>query len=297
VDYALHILILILTYALLAKSLDLLLGTTGLLSLAHGALVGVGAYAGGILALRCGFGFAACMVSAVLVVAGIALYFACLAARLDTQAFALATFCLQVVVIDVVRNWESMTRGPLGMPSIPRPSVLGFEVSGTPRFVVLVGAIACGLMWALHCMVRAPWGRLLQGLREDGVLTRVHGKSVAAGRTVAFTVSAGIAGVVGVLHAYYNTFIEPNDFSTMESILVISMVLLGGAGSLWGPVLGAVVLVTLPEALRFVGLPSGIAANMRQILYGAALVACMLWRPQGLIGEYDFGREGKRRGA
>jgi len=103
-----------------------------------------------------------------------------------------------------------------------------------------------------------------------------------------------MASVAGVLYAEYITFIDPTSFTVMESVLIISMVIIGGAGSFWGPVAGATLLVTLPEALRFVGMPSAIAANMRQIIYGALLVAFMMWRPQGLIGQYSFRKEGGR---
>ena len=106
----------------------------------------------------------------------------------------------------------------------------------------------------------------------------------------AFTVSAALAASAGSLYAHYITYIDPSSFTVMESILVISMVIIGGAGSRWGPVIGAVVLVILPEALRFLGLPIGVAANLRQVIYGIVLVAVMMFRPQGLVGRYGFGR-------
>jgi branched-chain amino acid transport system permease protein len=106
----------------------------------------------------------------------------------------------------------------------------------------------------------------------------------------AFAVSAALAASAGSLYAHYITYIDPTSFTVMESILVISMVIIGGAGSKWGPVIGAVVLVTLPEALRFIGLPSSVAANLRQIFYGTLLVIMMMFRPRGLVGRYGFGR-------
>ena len=106
--------------------------------------------------------------------------------------------------------------------------------------------------------------------------------------TRTFMISAGLAAIAGVLYATYISYIDPTSFTVMESIFIISIVIIGGAGNLWGSVLGAVVLVALPELLRFIGLPNSIAANIRQILYGGLLVAFMLWRPQGFIGEYSF---------
>jgi branched-chain amino acid transport system permease protein len=127
-------------------------------------------------------------------------------------------------------------------------------------------------------------------LREDEMMAQSFGKSVSATKTTVFVICCGIAGLAGALYAFYSSYIDPTSFTVMESVFIISIVIIGGAGSLWGPVVGAVVLVTLPELLRFVGMPSSVAANMRQIIYGAALVACMMWRPQGLIGEFSFRR-------
>jgi len=121
--------------------------------------------------------------------------------------------------------------------------------------------------------------------------TAAAGKAIALHKAQAHVIAAAIAATAGALFAFHMRFVDPTSFTLMESIFIVSIVIIGGAGSLWGPVLGAVVLVALPELLRFVGIPTAAAANIRQILYGLALVACMLWRPQGLIGEYAFGRE------
>jgi branched-chain amino acid transport system permease protein len=155
-------------------------------------------------------------------------------------------------------------------------------------FVAITFAIA-------HVLAKSPFGRQLRAIREDEVFALVAGKHTPRSKLLVFSLSAGLAGCAGALFAYYISFIDPTSFSMMESILVVAIVVVGGAGSLWGPVLGAVTLITLPELLRFIGMPQAVAANVRQILYGLALVACMLWRPQGLIGEYAFGREAKQK--
>ena len=109
-------------------------------------------------------------------------------------------------------------------------------------------------------------------------------------KVAAFGVSAALAAVAGSLYAHCITYIEPTSFTVMESILIISMVIIGGVGSAWGPLVGAFVLVTLPEVLRFIGLPSAVAANLRQIIYGSLLVIMMMFRPRGLVGKYGFSR-------
>ena len=128
----------------------------------------------------------------------------------------------------------------------------------------------------------------LKAIREDEVFAEAAGKNVAAYKVLVFVVGASLAAVAGALYAHYISFIDPTSFTVMESILIISMVIIGGAGSLAGPVVGAVFLVVLPGLLRFIGLPGSVAANLRQIIYGGLLVGFMMWRPQGLLGAYAF---------
>jgi len=130
----------------------------------------------------------------------------------------------------------------------------------------------------------------MHALREDEVFAQSLGKNTVRFKVVTFALSTALAASAGSLYAHYITYIDPTSFTVMESILIISMVIIGGAGSLWGPLVGAVVLVTLPEALRFVGLPSAVAANLRQIIYGSLLVVMMMFRPRGLVGKYGFNK-------
>jgi branched-chain amino acid transport system permease protein len=147
-------------------------------------------------------------------------------------------------------------------------------------------------MWISWMIVRSPFGRVLKAIREDEVFAQASGKNVAVYKVLVFAISAGLAAIAGVMYAHYISFIDPTSFTVMESIFIVSIVIIGGAGSLWGPVVGAVVLVTLPEILRFIGMPNAVAANLRQIIYGGLLVAFMMWRPQGFIGEFSFEKKG-----
>lgn len=183
----------------------------------------------------------------------------------------------------------------MGLPGIPQPVILGLDISSPVGFLILVG-IFCGLtLWISHRIVRSPFGRVLKAIREDEVFAQAAGKNVAAYKMLIFVLGAGMAGMAGVIYAHYISFIDPTSFTVMESIFIISIVIIGGSGSLWGPVVGAVVLVILPELLRFIGLPSSVAANVRQIIYGGFLVAFMMWRPRGFLGEYAFqGKEARK---
>ena len=208
--------------------------------------------------------------------------------RIRDDYFAIAPFAFQVITFSVMNNWVSFTGGPMGLPGIPQPTIFGLEINTHYRFLFLIFILCTIVLWTSHKIVSSPFGRVLKSIREDEVFAQALGKNVSSCKVLVFVIGAGMASVAGVMYAYYISFIDPTSFTVMESIFIISIVIIGGAGNIWGSVLAAAVLVILPEALRFLGMPSAIAANMRQIIYGALLVILMLFRPQGFIGEYSF---------
>lgn len=289
-DYLLHILVLVAIYALLAVSLDLLAGHTGLLSIAHAAFFGIGAYTSAILVVRCGLGFSVGVLSGMLFACFVSFVVSLPSLRLHDDYFVIATFGFQMILFSIFNNWMDLTRGPLGIAGIPQPVIFGWRVGSHFEFLLLAVLFACFAYFVVYRLSSSPFGRVLRAIREDEVFARSLGKNTLRFKVTAFAVSAALAGSAGSLYAHYITYIDPTSFTVMESILVISMVIIGGAGSTWGPLIGAVVLVTLPEVLRFIGLPSSVAANLRQIFYGALLVIMMMFRPRGLVGRYGFGR-------
>ena len=198
--------------------------------------------------------------------------------------FVIATFALQVILFNVLNNWTTLTGGASGLPGIPKLTLLGLVITSHANYLLLVGLFCIVTLWVTHKLVTSPFGRVLMAIREDEVFTQAVGKNVASFKVLVFIFGSCMASVAGVIYAYYVSFIDPTSFTVMESIFIVTIVIIGGAGSFWGPVVGATFLVILPELLRFVGLPGSIAANVRQILYGGLLVAFMMWRPQGLLG-------------
>ena len=287
-EYFLHILILIGIYVILAESLNLIVGYTGLLSIAHAAFYGVGAYVAALMALKLNSPFILNVICAMIIAGFLGGLVGIPSLRIKDHYFVIATFAFQVIVFSILNNWVSFTSGPMGLPGIPHPVVFGWVVSSHIEFLVLVGIFAVLTVWTCHRIVGSPFGRILTAIREDEIFALSAGKNVAFYKVAVFIIGSGIAAIAGALYAHYISFIDPTSFTVMESIFIISIVIIGGAGSLWGPVIGAIVLVILPEILRFVGMPSSIAANMRQILYGGLLVVFMMWRPQGLVGKYGF---------
>lgn len=292
-EYLLHILILIGIYTILAVSLNLLVGFTGILSIAHAAFYGIGAYVAALMALRLETPF---LLNIFLAMAAAGVFGAIVgipSLRLKDDYFVIATFAFQIIIFSILNNLVDFTGGPLGLPGIPQPNIFGYEISSHIEFLILVIILAGFTYWIANRVVQSPFGRLLKAIREDEVFTQAAGRNVASAKVKVFIISASLASISGVIYATYITYIDPTSFTVMESIFIISIVIIGGAGNLKGSILGAAFLVALPELLRFVGLPNSIAANVRQILYGALLVIMMMWRPQGFLGEYGFGNVGK----
>jgi branched-chain amino acid transport system permease protein len=289
-EYLLHILALVGIYTVLAASLDLLAGHAGLLSIAHAAFYGLGAYTSALLAVRLGAPFLVGVLAGMVVAALVSFVVSLPSMRLHGDYFVIATFGFQMILYSIFNNWMGLTNGPLGIPGIPQPVIFGWKVESHFEFLIVAAVLAAFAYVVVWQITTSPFGRVLHAIREDEVFTRALGKNTLRYKVTAFAVSAALAASAGSLYAHYIIYIDPTSFTVMESILVISMVIIGGAGSPWGPLVGAVVLVTLPEALRFVGLPSSVAANLRQIFYGALLVIMMMFRPRGLVGRYGFGR-------
>ena len=288
--YLLHILIFIGIYIILSISLNLLTGYTGILSIGHAAFYGIGAYVAALMALKLNSPFLLNIFLAIIASAIIGVLVGIPSLRIKDDYFIIATFAFQIITFSILNNLVSFTGGPMGLPGIPQPVIFGIKISSHLSFLILIAILCAFTFYVSNRIVKSPFGRILKAIREDEVFTQSLGKNISAYKVKIFMISAGLAAIAGVMYATYITYIDPTSFTVMESIFIISIVIIGGAGNLWGSVLGATVLVMLPEALRFIGLPNAVAANIRQMLYGGLLVVFMLWRPSGFIGEYSFNK-------
>ncbi len=290
-EYLLHILILIGIYMMLSSSLNLVAGYAGMLSIAHAAFYGVGAYTVALMSLNLGTPFLLNIICAIVVCGLFGAVVGIPSLRIKDDYFIIAAFAFQIIAFSIMNNWVSFTKGPMGLPGIPQPNLFGWEISSYPEFLLLTVIMCVVCLLICRRITHSPYGRVLQAIREDEDFALSLGKNVAGYKISVFVIAAMLTALPGALYATYISYIDPSSFTVDESIFIISIMIIGGAGRFLGPVLGAIVLVLLPELLRFVGMPNSIAANLRQILYGAALVACMLWRPQGLVGRADVLRK------
>jgi ABC-type branched-chain amino acid transport system, permease component len=176
----------------------------------------------------------------------------------------------------------------MGLPGIPGFSVFGFQLSSAGTYLILIIAFVALTYFVIGRIVDSPFGRILRAIREDETATMAMGKDLAHYKILVFVIGAFFAGIAGSLYAHYITFIDPSSFTVMESITILLMVVFGGMGNLWGSLIGAAVLVIFPELLRFMGMPSSVAAPVRQMLFGLLLVVLMIKRPQGILGNFRF---------
>ena len=293
-EYFLHIIILILFYVMLSQSLTLTAGYSGLISLAHAGFYGIGAYTSAILSVNYGFPFLATLPISMFLSGLIAVFVSTIALRTIDDYFIIITLGIQVVAFSIMNNWMVLTNGPLGIPGIPALSILGIEFRSKISFLILTLILTTFVFLLLRNITKSPFGRILIGLSEDEIFTKSLGKKVYTAKVTSFTVGAMFAAIPGVLYAHYISYIDPTSFTVDESIFILSIVIIGGMRNLWGSAIAAAVLIILPEALRFVGMPSSIAANVRQIIYGLALVIMMFKYSKGFISKPYSGQEYKK---
>jgi branched-chain amino acid transport system permease protein len=274
-EYILHLAIMILIYTLLAQSLNLAAGHTGLISLAHAGFYGIGAYTTAILSVKFGYPIWLNIPIAILICGTIACIVSLIALRTVEDYFIICTLGIQVIIYLLLNNWTSLTRGPMGISGIPPVRFFGLS-SGSRIYFLLLTLFFVAVCWKLFKnMAASGFGLILIAISEDEIYTTSLGKDVYASKIIAFTISASLAAIPGSLYAHYVSYIDPTSFTVNESIFILSIVIIGGPGSLKGSLFASAFMILLPEALRFIGMPEDIAANMRQIIYGFILVVIM----------------------
>ncbi|HLN09949.1 MAG TPA: branched-chain amino acid ABC transporter permease [Xanthobacteraceae bacterium] len=267
-----------LIFVILAASLNLVTGTAGLLSLGHAGFYGIGAYVAALLSTRLGASFLVTLPAAGAVAGAIGTLVALPTMRLVSIYFAVATLGIGEMIYVTLLNWTDFTRGPMGIRSIPDIEMLGWEPHSPMQQYLVVASVAAVSLWVLSRLTHSYFGNALRAVREDDQCASAMGLNVVHLKIVAFGASCCFAGIAGALLAHTANFISPDQFQFGESINILAMVVVGGLGSLPGAVIGALLLVILPEALRSVG-------DFRMIAIGSIMFFSILLLPKGLLGE------------
>jgi branched-chain amino acid transport system permease protein len=279
--YFIHLLILIGIYLILGISLQLSLGYGGLLNLGHIAFFGIGAYSFALLSLQ-DFPF----VLSIIVASVISAFFGWLLSiptnKLKGDYLALVTLGFSFVIYAILLNWTSVTGGAFGLANIPRPNFLSDNFS----FLVIVYSIALVAYLFISRVCGSRFGKVIEAIRDDELAVKSLGKNTFKIKSFALLISAFFAGLAGSLFASYITFIDPSSFTTLIPILLI--VIIGGLASLPGTVLATILVILIPEPLRFLGLSSSVIGPLQQILYAMLLLAIIYYRPRGFYGKLDL---------
>jgi branched-chain amino acid transport system permease protein len=282
--YFIHLAILIGIYIILGISLQLAVGYAGLINLGHIAFYGIGAYTSALLSFS-GWPFLFAFFSAGVTAMIFGMLLAWPLSRLKGDYLALATLGFSFVVYTVLLNWSGLTRGPLGLSGIPDPAIFGINISNNFSYFVLVFIVALLSYLVIRRIVSSSFGIVIEAIRDNELAARVLGKNTFKVKSYSLGVSAFFAGIAGSLYAHYITFIDPSSFTLLELMPVLTIVIIGGLASLRGTVLAAILVVLLPEPLRFIGFPSSVIGPARQMLYALILIFILLYKPKGFYGK------------
>ena len=287
-EYWLAQLTFVLIYGIAGLGLMLLAGFTGLFSLGHAAFLGVGAYTQAVLT-NAGLPFPIALACAAGLSAAVGLVVGLPALRVKGIYLGMATLSFGFIVEEVLARWESVTGGNAGI-HIKKPDIFGWTLNSGEEFYFLCLVITVLSTLGILNLLRAPTGRAFVAIRDSEISAQSMGIHLAYYKTLSFALSAALAGIAGALYAHKLQFISPDQFNILQSIDLLLMIVIGGVGSVHGAFLGAIFLITMPQAIAMLKdyLPAAIgqAPGLQSVVYGTVLVAFVLFEPMGLYGRW-----------
>ena len=281
INYLIHLAILICIYSILTISLNLAVGFTGLMNLGHVGFFGIGAYTSALIAIHGSPVWLSLLCGGLLS----AIFGALLAfptTRLKGDYLALAALGFTFIMGSIARNWTDLTRGALGIPGIPRLGATNTHI------LLLVFLMALATYALFFLIIRSRFGKTIQAIRDDELAAKMLGKDTFKQKILALSISAFFAGIGGGLFAHYITFIDPTVFGLGDLILLFSMLIVGGLGSVKGSAIGTIILLLMPEPLRFIGFPSSILGPAREMIFALVLLLILIYRSRGVFGRVDL---------
>lgn len=282
-NYPIHLLIMVGIWSIAASSLNLILGFTGQASLGHAAFFGIGAYSSALLMLKAGLSFWLALPLACLTAALFGFLIGLPALRTRGSYFAIATLGFNIIVTIIIEHWEGLTEGGTGISSIPKPGPIVLpwlgevNLSGMAGQYYLVLFFLVLTLFLIYRIVHSPVGKTYTAIRGGEVLAESLGINTRANKLISFTVSAFFAGLAGALYASYHGFISPDTSNFHIGFDLLIYLLVGGVGTLPGPVLGAFIMTLIPETLQSL-------LEYRIIIYGGFLILVVIFLPRGLVG-------------
>lgn len=288
-DYLWTMVILIALSVILAASFDLVIGHCGLISIAHPIFYAIGAYVSAMLAKEAGWPIPLTMLAAALAACLASILVALPALRVSGDYLLIASIGFQLGLVELAKHIHSIG-GAGGLTNIP-----AFVKPNSAVYAALVVAAACLTVLFVRWLARGPYGRMMAAMRDDELAFSMLGRNAIWVKVSIFALGSGIAGFAGALYAHNFRFLEPDMFGLLQSSAILTMVVVGGMRTTWGPVVGALVLQILPQAITFLGLPPSVLGPLQGLLFSGLVLVFMFVRPQGLIAAQEIwsGRDGR----
>jgi ABC-type branched-subunit amino acid transport system ATPase component/ABC-type branched-subunit amino acid transport system permease subunit len=296
INYIAQIAVFVAIFLLLATSLNLVLGFGGVFSIMQAVFYGVGAYTAADLIVFVHAPFPLDLLGALVVAMALGALVAGLLMRIAGELVIIATLALQLVFSTIFRNWTAVTGGSYGIFGIGRPAVFGYPLTSLPAFACMAALVAAAAFAAALLIARSPFGLAVRAQREDAVLAGALGHDVVRERATVFVIGAGLAGLAGALYAQFVGYVDPSGFDVNQSLSIITIVVVGGLGNLWGTLGAAIILTFLPQLLILLPATSSAAAQFQLLLYGVILVLVVRFWPSGILPEQPSVRLMPRRG-
>jgi len=280
-EYLATVLVLISLYVVLAASYNLVIGYGGLATVAHPIFFAIGAYTAGLMAIHLGTPPIVNVIAGAIVAMAASVALAASSLRVSGDYLLIASLGFQLGLLQLIRNLD-VTGGPGGLTNIPS-TILG--PMRTPVFLAIALGLAIVSVFAIRAIVRGPYGRAITAMRDEELAFTALGRNAMSMKIAIFAIGCGIAGIAGGVYAYYFQYISPDQFEILQSAQILTMVVLGGMGTPFGPVLGAVLLLAIPQAITFLALPPSIMAPTQGILFTLLVLVFLFLRPAGLMGQ------------
>lgn len=277
-QYLMRITIMIGVYTMLGLGLNMTTGYTGMVSLGQAGFYGIGAYTSALLMMRLGLPFFVSMLAAIAVTGLFGYLISLPTMRLSGPYLTIVTLGFGEIAKSVFINWKAVTNGALGVKPIPSPEMFGLKLTlaNNGQYFLMLFLVTLVTL-VLYMVINSKFGRAFRAIREDEQVARMMGIRTSRYRSLAFTLSAMVTGLAGAYYASFLSYIDPNSFDYDISVMIVTVVIIGGMGTLSGMFVGAILLIGFPELFRFL-------MEYRYVVYGLVLIVMMRWRPQGILG-------------
>ena len=282
-DYILFIATLVAIYSILTITMNILVGYIGILYLAHPAVYGVGAYTFAILA-KGGTNYFLALLAAGAVATILGLIIAMPTLKLKSHYIGMSTLGFLIICHGLFINLKGITRGALGIPGIPRPTIFGETLNTNLSFFIFTIIITTVIGIILHRILHSPFSKTMEIIREDETAAKTLGKNIIKYKLQAFMITSFFGGIGGGLLASLLGYISPTNFNIDELVLILTMVIIGGMASFWGSIVGATIIILIPEALKFLDIAPALIGPLRYGIYGMLIILFMIYKPNGILG-------------